>query len=70
MFRKHGLLNGNCVAAALLLLAAAQPAVGQRQAGEADVVYRNGSVYTVDAVSSRAQAFATASFSRSGRTIT
>jgi predicted amidohydrolase YtcJ len=37
--------------------AAAQPQAGVR-AGEADVVYHNGFVYTVDGVRSRAQAFA------------
>jgi predicted amidohydrolase YtcJ len=39
-------------------LAAESPAAGAQQAGEADVVYKNGFVYTVDAVKTRAQAFA------------
>jgi len=43
---------------ALALLGAAHPAVGQQQTGEADMVYKNGLVYTVDGVRSRAQAFA------------
>ncbi len=42
----------------LALLVCAHPANGQQQVGEADIVYRNGFVYTVDAVRSRAQAFA------------
>jgi hypothetical protein len=47
-----------------LLVVASEPvaaeaaAVGQQQVGEADVVYKNGFVYTVDAVRTRAQAFA------------
>ena len=39
-------------------VSAAADATGAPQAGEADVVYNNGLVYTVDAVRSRAQAFA------------
>jgi hypothetical protein len=39
-------------------LAAESAAAGAQQAGEADVVYKNGFVYTVDAVRSRGQAFA------------
>ena len=38
--------------------AAAATAAGAQQAGEADVVYKNGFVYTVDPVRTRAQAFA------------
>jgi len=39
-------------------VSAAADATGAPQAGEADVVYNNGLVYTVDAVRMRAQAFA------------
>jgi predicted amidohydrolase YtcJ len=38
--------------------AAATSVAGQEQVGEADAVYRNGFIYTVDGVRSRAQAFA------------
>ena len=38
--------------------AAESAATGQSQAGEADVVYKNGFVYTADGPRSRAQAFA------------
>jgi predicted amidohydrolase YtcJ len=41
-----------------MILIAAHPAAGQQQAEEADIVYKNGFVYTVDSVRSRAQAFA------------
>ena len=39
-------------------LAAESAAAGAQQAGEADVVYKNGFVYTADGPRSRAQAFA------------
>ncbi len=58
MFKRRNFLKSACVTGALALFAAAYPTVGQQQAGEADVVYHNGLVYTVDAVRSRAQAFA------------
>ena len=51
-------LQYTCIAIVLALLMAAHPTTGQQQAGEADAVYRNGFVYTVDGVRSRAQAFA------------
>jgi len=51
-------LQYTCAAIVLALLMAAHPAVGQQQASEADTVYKNGFVYTVDSVRSRAQAFA------------
>jgi hypothetical protein len=41
----------------LAFSAIAHPVLGAPQVGEADVVYKNGFVYTVDAVRSRAQAF-------------
>jgi predicted amidohydrolase YtcJ len=47
-----------CIAVSLSLIIAAHPAVGQQKASEADVVYRNGFVYTVDSVLSHAEAFA------------
>lgn len=46
------------VAIVLALVVAEHPAIGQQQAGEADAVYKNGFVYTVDGARSRAQAFA------------
>ena len=52
------IFKGVCFVGALVLFAAVQPAVGAQQAAEADVVYKNGFVYTVDAVRTRAQAFA------------
>ncbi|MEA3278465.1 MAG: amidohydrolase [Pseudomonadota bacterium] len=42
----------------LFCMAGPASALAEEQAGEADVLYRNGFVYTVDAVRSRAQAFA------------
>ena len=56
--KKCNLFQYICAAVALLLLMAVHPAIGQQQAGEADVVYKNGFVYTVDGARSRAQAFA------------
>jgi len=58
MFNTSKLLKNICSITALALLATAQPVVGAPQAGEADVVYKNGFVYTVDPVRTRAQAFA------------
>jgi predicted amidohydrolase YtcJ len=46
------------MATALALFANAHPAVAAEQVSEADAVYQNGFVYTVDAVRTRAQAFA------------
>ena len=46
------------MAVALALVMGAHPAVGQQQASEAEAVYRNRFVYTVDSVRSHAQAFA------------
>jgi predicted amidohydrolase YtcJ len=46
------------MAGAMALLAASHSALGKQQVGEAEMVYKNGFVYTVDAVRSRAQAFA------------
>jgi len=51
-------LQYTCAAIVLALLMAAHPSVGQQQASEADTVYKNGFVYTVDSVRSRSQAFA------------
>jgi len=51
-------LRKTCNAGLLALVAATQPVVAAPQAGEADVVYKNGFVYTVDPVRTRAQAFA------------
>ena len=42
----------------MVFLAVVKPVVGAQQAGEADVVYKNGFVYTADGPRSRAQAFA------------
>jgi len=42
----------------LFCMAGPASALAEEQAGEADVVYKSGFVYTVDAVRSRAQAFA------------
>jgi len=56
--KKSIALRYACVAFALVLLMAVHPAAGQQQASQADAVYRNGFVYTVDSVRSRAQAFA------------
>jgi hypothetical protein len=47
-----------CNAGLLALVATTQSVVAAPQAGEADVVYKNGFVYTVDPVRTRAQAFA------------
>ena len=58
MFGRLDSLSRHRIAGAVLSLTVAQAAVSEQQAGEADVVYHNGFVYTVDAVSSRAQAFA------------
>ena len=58
MQEKRGAFRSTCVAIVLALFVAAYPAIGQQQAGKADVVYQNGFVYTVDSVRSRAQAFA------------
>jgi predicted amidohydrolase YtcJ len=51
-------LRNTCYAGLLALVATTQPVVAAPQAGEADVVYKNGFVYTVDPVRTRAQAFA------------
>jgi len=56
--KKNRMHRYACVAILLALLMTAHPAVGQQQAGEADVVYKNGFVYTVDGMRTRAQAFA------------
>jgi hypothetical protein len=56
--RTKTILKRSCIAGAMVLLAAVQQAVGAQQAGEADVVYKNGFVYTADGPRSRAQAFA------------
>jgi predicted amidohydrolase YtcJ len=58
MIYKRKFLKGACIASALSLFAFMQPAVGAQQASEADVVYKNGFVYTSDGPRSRAQAFA------------
>lgn len=58
MFGRPDSLNRHRIAGAVLSLTVAQAAVSEQPAGAADVVYHNGFVYTVDAVSSRAQAFA------------
>ncbi len=55
---KRYLCLGVCAAAALALFLAVFPTGAAERAGKADVVYRNGFVYTVDGVRSRAQAFA------------
>ena len=59
LFRRLLAVSGFCLIASLYGQVAAESATaGQQQAGEADVVYKNGFVYTVDGVRSRAQAFA------------
>ena len=58
MFNVHSVLKHFCAVGVLALLVALYPAFAVQQVGEADVVYKNGFVYTVDAVRSRAQAFA------------
>ena len=58
MFGGLDSLNRHRIVGAVLSLTVAQAAVSEQQAGKADVVYHNGFVYTVDAVASRAQAFA------------
>ena len=55
---KRYLFLNVCVAITLALGLAGSSAAGAAQAGKADVVFRNGFVYTVDASRSRAQAFA------------
>ena len=51
-------LRKTCNAGLLALVATTQPVIAAPQAGEADVVYKNGFIYTVDPVRTRAQAFA------------
>ena len=55
---KGKVLRYACAVFALVLLMAVHPAMGQQQAGEADAVYRNGYIYTVDAFRYNAQAVA------------
>ena len=45
-------------AGVLALLVIAQPALSAEQASEADIVYKNGFIYTADAIRLQAQAFA------------
>jgi predicted amidohydrolase YtcJ len=52
-FLKRSLLAG-----VMTLFTVAQPALSAEQTSEADAVYKNGFVYTADAVRSQAQAFA------------
>jgi predicted amidohydrolase YtcJ len=56
--KKSSALRFACVAIALVLLMAIHSAASQQPSGEADVIYINGSVYTVDSVRFRAEAFA------------
>jgi len=59
LFRRLLAVSGFCLFASSYGQVAAESATaGQQQAGEADLVYQNGFVYTVDATRSRAQAFA------------
>ena len=55
---KRYLCLGVCAVAALALFLAVFPTGAAERAGKADVVYRNGFVYTVDAMRTGAQAFA------------
>jgi hypothetical protein len=55
---KGGAFRYTCVAIVVAPVVAAHPVIGQQLAGEADVVYRSGFVYTVDGPRSRAQGFA------------
>ena len=55
---KGRLLRYVNAAIVLALFMVAYPVAGQQQSSEADAVYKNGFVYTVDSVRSRAQAFA------------
>ena len=52
-FLKRSLLAG-----VMALFTATQPALSAEQANEADAVYKNGFIYTADAIRLRAQAFA------------
>jgi predicted amidohydrolase YtcJ len=56
--KKSRMLRYAIVEIALVLLLAVYPAAGQQQASKADVVYKNGFIYTADGPRSRAQAFA------------
>jgi len=59
LFHRLVAVSGFCLFASFYGQVTAESATaGQQQAGEADVVYKNGFVYTVDATRSRAQAFA------------
>ncbi len=58
MMTKRYLCLAVSAAAALALFLAVFPTGAAERAAKADVVYRNGFVYTVDSVRSRAQAFA------------
>ncbi len=58
MMTKRYLCLAVCAAAALALFLAVLSTSAAERAGKADVVYRNGFIYTVDGVRSRAQAFA------------
>jgi len=51
-------LKRNFFAAALITLVVAQPAFATKKVNEADVVYKNGFIYTSDALQIQAQAFA------------
>ena len=52
-FLKHSFFAG-----VLALLFIAQPALSAEQTSEADAVYKNGFIYTADAIRLQAQAFA------------
>jgi predicted amidohydrolase YtcJ len=56
--RNKNFLQRTFFAGVLALLAVAQPALSAEQASEADIVYKNGFVYTVDDFMTSAQAFA------------
>ena len=47
-----------CAVIVMVIIMVAHPAIGQNQSSEADAVYKNGFIYTMDSVRSRAEAFA------------
>jgi predicted amidohydrolase YtcJ len=58
IMRTKVILKRSCITGVMVFLAAVQQTGVAQQASEADAVYRNGFVYTVDGVRTRAQAFA------------
>ena len=56
--RINTILKSGFLAGVLAMAAVVQPAIAAQKVNEADVVYKNGFVYTVDDFMTTAQAFA------------